>query len=271
MSKSLWSIDPMHSEIMFRIKHMLITNVSGTFDMFQSTIEAEKKDFSDMEISFSADVASINTRNDHRDEHLRSNDFFDAALCYDLSARAFHYFYFDFTTEEAAQEHLVLEERLCARYDIPLSSKQTRKGVNVSEADSGIWLCLAMHLCIEGYDVPAWVPSMRLEARIHIAACLLQRRCPPSRDLIIMSTPTCVSSADLVDRTLFAPVIYYPTEVELWGDFPTYNMLHPGYVYHPCTNHELQWTIPRGLDISIHSLTDMDTSFRGDTDGNPPQ
>jgi polyisoprenoid-binding protein YceI len=79
MNKSLWSIDPMHSEIMFRIKHMLITNVSGTFDMFQATIEAEKKDFSDMEISFSADVASINTRNDHRDEHLRSNDFFDAA------------------------------------------------------------------------------------------------------------------------------------------------------------------------------------------------
>lgn len=79
MSKSIWSIDPMHSEIMFRIKHMLITNVSGTFDMFQSTIEAENKDFSDMEISFSADVASINTRNDHRDEHLRSNDFFDAA------------------------------------------------------------------------------------------------------------------------------------------------------------------------------------------------
>lgn len=79
MSKVLWSIDPMHSEIMFRIKHMLITNVSGTFDMFQATIEAEKKDFSDMEISFSADVTSINTRNDHRDEHLRSNDFFDAA------------------------------------------------------------------------------------------------------------------------------------------------------------------------------------------------
>jgi polyisoprenoid-binding protein YceI len=79
MSKSLWSIDPMHSEIMFRIKHMLITNVSGTFDMFQSIIEADNKDFSDMEISFSADVISINTRNDHRDEHLRSNDFFDAA------------------------------------------------------------------------------------------------------------------------------------------------------------------------------------------------
>jgi len=52
MSKSIWTIDPMHSEIMFRIKHMLITNVSGTFDMFQSTIEAENKDFSDMEISF---------------------------------------------------------------------------------------------------------------------------------------------------------------------------------------------------------------------------
>jgi hypothetical protein len=129
------------------------------------------------------------------------NDFFDAALCFDLSARVFYYLYFDFTTQETIQEHVVLEERLCARYDVPLSSKRARKGVNVSEADSGIWLCLAMHLCIEGFDMPAWEPSMRLEARLHVAACILQRRCPSSRDLIIMSTPTHVSRADLVDRT----------------------------------------------------------------------
>jgi hypothetical protein len=149
------------------------------------------------------------------------NDFFDAALCFDLSTRVFYYFYFDFTTEEAIQEHVVLEERLCARYDVPLPSKQARKGVSVSEADNGIWLCLAMHLCIEGFDMPAWEPSMRLEARLHVAACILQRRCPSSRDLIIMSTSAHVSHADLVARTLSATVVYYPKEDELWGDFPT--------------------------------------------------
>jgi len=111
------------------------------------------------------------------------NDFFDAALCFDLSARVFYYLYFDFTTEEAIQEHVVLEERLCARYDVPLSSKQARKGVNVSEADSGIWLCLAMHLCIEGFDMPAWEPSMRLEARLHDGALHLatSSSCPLQR------------------------------------------------------------------------------------------
>ena len=78
MSKSTWIIDPMHSEIMFKVRHMMITNVSGTFEMFQGTILSNKEDFSDMEIQFEAEVSSINTRNDHRDTHLRSNDFFDA-------------------------------------------------------------------------------------------------------------------------------------------------------------------------------------------------
>jgi polyisoprenoid-binding protein YceI len=73
-----WIIDPMHSEIMFKVRHMLITNVSGTFDMYQATMLADAPDFSDMQIQFEAEVSSINTRNDHRDDHLRSNDFFDA-------------------------------------------------------------------------------------------------------------------------------------------------------------------------------------------------
>jgi hypothetical protein len=57
---------------------MLITNVSGTFDMYKATMYSDAADFSDMQIQFEAEVTSINTRNDHRDDHLRSNDFFDA-------------------------------------------------------------------------------------------------------------------------------------------------------------------------------------------------
>jgi polyisoprenoid-binding protein YceI len=79
MPTQQWTIDPMHSEIMFKVRHMLITNVSGTFDMYQATMHADATDFSDMQVEFEAEVSSINTRNDHRDEHLRSNDFFDAA------------------------------------------------------------------------------------------------------------------------------------------------------------------------------------------------
>lgn len=78
MNKTNWLIDPMHSEIMFKVKHMMITNVSGTFEMFQANILSDAEDFSDMEVFFEAEVSSINTRNDHRDTHLRSNDFFDA-------------------------------------------------------------------------------------------------------------------------------------------------------------------------------------------------
>ena len=88
MSKQLWVIDPMHSEIMFKVRHMLITNVSGTFDVYKATMQANAEDFSDMEFEFEAEVDSINTRNGHRDTHLRSNDFFDAPNHPTLMCRA---------------------------------------------------------------------------------------------------------------------------------------------------------------------------------------
>ena len=78
MSKNLWVIDPVHSEITFKVRHMMITNVSGTFDRIEAKMYSSEKDFSDAEISFEADVESINTRNEQRDAHLKSNDFFDA-------------------------------------------------------------------------------------------------------------------------------------------------------------------------------------------------
>ena len=75
---STYKIDPTHSEITFKVKHMMITNVSGSFTKFDATMESAEADFSDAEISFEADVNSINTNNEQRDSHLKSDDFFAA-------------------------------------------------------------------------------------------------------------------------------------------------------------------------------------------------
>jgi polyisoprenoid-binding protein YceI len=77
MAKSTWAIDPTHSEIGFKVKHMMFTNVSGKFNQFEATIENEDDDFATSKISFSAEVNSVDTANGDRDNHLRSADFFD--------------------------------------------------------------------------------------------------------------------------------------------------------------------------------------------------
>ena len=73
-----YKIDPLHSEIKFKVKHLMISNVTGEFNTFDATIEAAQDDFSDAKISFEADVNSISTGNEQRDGHLKSNDFFNA-------------------------------------------------------------------------------------------------------------------------------------------------------------------------------------------------
>ncbi len=74
-----WKIDASHSEITFKVKHLVISTVSGKFNEFDATVEAEKDDFSDAQVSFSAKIDSISTGNEQRDGHLKSADFFDAA------------------------------------------------------------------------------------------------------------------------------------------------------------------------------------------------
>jgi polyisoprenoid-binding protein YceI len=73
-----WVLDPSHSEISFKVKHLVVTTLSGKFDSFEGSLETATEDFSDASISFSADVASINTGNGDRDGHLKSDDFFNA-------------------------------------------------------------------------------------------------------------------------------------------------------------------------------------------------
>lgn len=77
MATTKWAIDPTHSEIGFKVKHMMFTNVSGKFTSYDATISTEEDDFTNSSIQFSADIASIDTNNTDRDNHLKSADFFD--------------------------------------------------------------------------------------------------------------------------------------------------------------------------------------------------
>ena len=79
MSTTKWIIDPTHSEIGFKVKHMMFTNVSGKFSKFDATIESENNDFENSKIEFTGAIDSITTGNADRDTHLLSPDFFDAA------------------------------------------------------------------------------------------------------------------------------------------------------------------------------------------------
>ena len=79
MATKKWVIDPTHSEIQFKVKHLMITNVTGSFDKFSASVETEDEDFMKAKISFTADTDSISTGNEQRDAHLKGADFFDAA------------------------------------------------------------------------------------------------------------------------------------------------------------------------------------------------
>ena len=76
--KTTWAIDPTHSEIQFKVKHLVISTVTGSFKQFEGTVETDGEDFSTAQIQFAADVASLDTNQEQRDQHLRSADFFDA-------------------------------------------------------------------------------------------------------------------------------------------------------------------------------------------------
>lgn len=73
-----FKIDASHSEIHFKVKHLMITNVTGSFGTFDASLESANEDFTDAKISFTADISSIDTNNEQRDTHLKSADFFDA-------------------------------------------------------------------------------------------------------------------------------------------------------------------------------------------------
>lgn len=78
MANTTWKLDPMHSEIQFKVKHLMITTVTGYFKKFDVEATADEDFKSASKVTFTADVNSIDTNNDQRDTHLKSPDFFDA-------------------------------------------------------------------------------------------------------------------------------------------------------------------------------------------------
>lgn len=75
---SRWSIDPSHSEIHFKVKHLMINSVTGSFNKFEGSVETPNEGFNQAKVSFSADIASIDTGMEMRDTHLKSPEFFNA-------------------------------------------------------------------------------------------------------------------------------------------------------------------------------------------------
>ena len=86
MATKHWKLDPAHSEVLFKIRHLLISNISGSFTIFSGTmVTPEHDNFKDAYFSLKVDVYSVNTNNENRDEHLRSDDFFDADTYPDIT------------------------------------------------------------------------------------------------------------------------------------------------------------------------------------------
>ena len=78
-TQTAWAIDNAHSEILFKVRHMMMSNVTGYFNTFEGSLHTVNEDFTDAKINFSAEIDSISTNNEQRDEHLKSDDFFNAA------------------------------------------------------------------------------------------------------------------------------------------------------------------------------------------------
>ena len=78
-SASTWNIDPDHSNVGFKVRHLMVSNVKGSFDRHSGTVDLNDKDITKSKVEVTIDTASINTNVPKRDEHLRSADFFDVA------------------------------------------------------------------------------------------------------------------------------------------------------------------------------------------------
>ncbi|MFI5151899.1 MAG: YceI family protein [Chitinophagales bacterium] len=91
MATVQWILDPTHSEIQFKVRHLMIANVSGQFSRYSVDVKTENEDFMTARVKFSAEIDSVNTGNEQRDGHLKSPDFFDAAKYPELTFIATKY------------------------------------------------------------------------------------------------------------------------------------------------------------------------------------
>lgn len=108
MASNKWVIDTAHSEVEFKVKHLMITNTTGKFKNFEATVESQNDDFTKSKINFSASIDSIDTRDESRDKHLKSEDFFNAEKFPKLSFEGTSFMHKD-------GDHYVLEGNLTIR------------------------------------------------------------------------------------------------------------------------------------------------------------
>lgn len=78
MSTTAWALDPTHSELQFKVKHLMITTVTGSIKSFSASLNSNGDDFNGSSVSFSGEIGTIDTGNSDRDNHLKSADFFEA-------------------------------------------------------------------------------------------------------------------------------------------------------------------------------------------------
>lgn len=88
MTTTKWTLDPTHSELQFKVKHLMITTVTGNLKSFSAELESEGDDFSNANISFKGEISSLETGNTDRDNHLKSGDFFDIEKYPEMSFKA---------------------------------------------------------------------------------------------------------------------------------------------------------------------------------------
>jgi polyisoprenoid-binding protein YceI len=72
-----WALDPTHSEVEFKVRHLMISNVTGQFTKFNLEAQTEGEDFTTAKVKFTAEAGSVDTGNEQRDQHLRTGDFFE--------------------------------------------------------------------------------------------------------------------------------------------------------------------------------------------------
>jgi polyisoprenoid-binding protein YceI len=78
VAQTTWTVDNIHSNVKFSVSHLIVSEVEGSFKVYSGKLQFSQPDFSDANVEFIVDVSSINTDNDRRDQHLKSDDFFNA-------------------------------------------------------------------------------------------------------------------------------------------------------------------------------------------------
>ncbi|SNC75815.1 Polyisoprenoid-binding protein YceI [Hymenobacter gelipurpurascens] len=85
MATTTWVLDPTHSEVQFKVKHLVISTVTGSFKQFEGQAVTNGEGFENAQVRFTAKIDSIDTNQEQRDEHLKGADFFDAATYPELT------------------------------------------------------------------------------------------------------------------------------------------------------------------------------------------